>query len=93
MVRKGWDFMRKLLFAAVAGLALGLMAPVAGSAAPLAQGEAVKTAGEQIGGVQEAQHRRRFSWHGRWESRRRWHSRWESRRRFHSRWESRRRWR
>jgi hypothetical protein len=85
--------MRKLLLAALAGLALGLAAPVAGSAAPVMQGEAMTAASENVGGVQEVQHRRRFSRHGRWESRRRWHSRWESRRRWHSRWESRRRWR
>lgn len=85
--------MRKFLFAALAGLALGFAAPVTGSAAPLMQGEAMKSASEGVGGVQEVQHRRRLSSHGRWESRRRWHSRWESRRRFHSRWESRRRWR
>jgi hypothetical protein len=93
--------MRRFAFVALAGLALMLAVPAASSAAPLAQGEAMKAATEQVGNVEEVRHRRRHvrwrsGWHSRWESRgRRWHRRWHSRRAVHSRWESRRwrRWR
>ena len=94
--------MRKLLMMTLAAAALALALPATGSAAPSAQGGAVKAAADSVAGIEQVQHGRRWShrrWgsggraHSRWESRGRRHSRWESRGGRHSRWESRRRWR